>query len=208
MNCIIYLTAALMLTLVIPAVGQEIPMFSDTLWHYDGNKSGPPFNGKSNGCVFAPGNNTLYSGTEAGLITLYDAETGALKDTILLEQMIIYGLDVNADGSRIFVYVKDTAAGRYLYKYYSLVIEYPSKQVIADTIPWAGHASKISPDGRFIASAGMEQRYGVQVWESGDRAKAVASLSMGPNTLPVSMSCIRIWPPTETIRRLSPEKAN
>lgn len=145
-----YLLTALMLTLVIPAVGQEIPMYSDTLWHFDGNRNLYPFNGKSNGCVFAPGNNTLYSGTEAGLIALYDPETGSLKDTILLEQKIIYGLDVNADGSRILVYVKDTAAGRYLYQYYSLVIEYPSKQIIADSIPWAGHTSKISPDGRFI----------------------------------------------------------
>jgi hypothetical protein len=150
-RCITCLVAVLVVALALPAMGQEIPMYDDTLWVLNSRTQVYPFNGYSNGLGYAPATNTLYSGTEVGLIALYDAETGVLKDTILLAHKRIYGLDVSADGTRIYVHVQDSAAKRdYVTLVKSQIIEYPSKRLIADSVP-GNMNTKLSPDGNFLA---------------------------------------------------------
>ena len=151
-TCIVVaFVVALFVALSSPVMGQEIPMYDDTLWVVNSREQVYPFNGYSNGLGYAPVTNTLYSGTEIGLIALYDAETGALKDTILLAHKRIYGLDVSADGTRIYVYVQDSAAKRdYVTSAKGQIIEYPSKRILVDSVfGWID--TKLSPDGRFLA---------------------------------------------------------
>jgi hypothetical protein len=150
-RCITCLVAVLVVALALPAMGQEIPMYDDTLWVLNSRTQVYPFNGYSNGLGYAPATNTLYSGTEVGLIALYDAETGVLKDTILLAHKRIHGLDVSADGTRIYVYVQDSAAKGYVDRAKGQVIEYPSKRILVDSVPFAYTRTKISPDGLYIA---------------------------------------------------------
>lgn len=155
LRCITCIVVALVVALIValssPVMGQEIPMYDDTLWVVNSREQVYPFNGYSNGLGYAPVTNTLYSGTEVGLIALYDAETGAIKDTILLAHKRIYGLDVSADGTRIYVYVQDSAAKRdYVTSAKGQIIEYPSKRILVDSVfGWID--TKLSPDGRFLA---------------------------------------------------------
>ena len=142
-------------------MGQEVPMYNDTLWNVNANEQPYPFNGGSNGLGYSPVTNTLYSGTEVGLIALYDAETGVLKDTILLTHRRILGLDVSADGTRIYVYVQDSAAKGPVDRAKGQVVEYPSKRILVDSVPSGYVWTKISPDGRYIA-AGTNAVYDIQ----------------------------------------------
>lgn len=161
MSCITCFYIALVVAISIPAMGQEVPMYNDTLWHINAREQLYPFNGFSNGLGYAPVTNTLYSGTEVGLIALYDAETGVLKDTILLAHKRIHGLDVSADGTRIYVYVQDSAAKGYVDRAKGQVIEYPSKRIIVDSVPMGYIWAKISPDGRYVAT-GTNSVYDIQ----------------------------------------------
>ncbi|MBL0322386.1 MAG: hypothetical protein IPP80_08455 [Ignavibacteria bacterium] len=161
MSCITCFYIALALAISIPAMGQEVPMYNDTLWHINANEQLYPFNGPPRGLGYSPVTNTLYSGTEVGLIALYDAETGVLKDTILLAQKRIHGLDVSADGTRIYIYVQDSAAKGYVDRAKGQVIEYPSKRIIVDSVPMGWLDTKVSPDGRFLAT-GTNSVYDIQ----------------------------------------------
>ena len=162
-TCIVVaFVVALFVALSSPVMGQEIPMYDDTLWVVNSREQVYPFNGYSNGLGYAPVTNTLYSGTEIGLIALYDAETGALKDTILLAHKRIYGLDVSADGTRIYVYVQDSAAKRdYVTSAKGQIIEYPSKRILVDSVPSGYLWTKVSPDGRYLAT-GTNGVYDIQ----------------------------------------------
>ncbi len=161
MSCITCFYIAIVVAISLPAMGQEVPMYNDTLWHINANKLLYPFNGFSRGLGYSPITNTLYSGTEVGLIALYDAETGVLKDTILLAQKRIHGLDVSADGTRIYVYVQDSAAKGFVDRAKGQVIEYPSKRIIVDSVPMGYIWAKISPDGRYVAT-GTNSVYDIQ----------------------------------------------
>lgn len=161
MNHITCACFALIVALTLPAMGQEVPIYNDTLWNINANEQPYPFNGGSNGLGYSPVTNTLYSGTEVGLIALYDAETGVLKDTILLAQRRIHGLDVSADGTRIYVYVQDSSAKGYVDRAKGQVIEYPSKRIIVDSVPMGYIWAKISPDGRYVAT-GTNSVYDIQ----------------------------------------------
>jgi len=158
---VVALVVALIVALSSPVMGQEIPMYDDTLWVVNSREQVYPFNGYSNGLGYAPATNTLYSGTEVGLIALYDAETGVLKDTILLAHKRIHGLDVSADGTRIYVYVQDSAAKGYVDRAKGQVIEYPSKRIVVDSVPSGYLWTKISPDGRYLAT-GTNSVYDIQ----------------------------------------------
>lgn len=166
LRCITCIVVALVVALIValssPVMGQEIPMYDDTLWVVNSREQVYPFNGYSNGLGYAPVTNTLYSGTEVGLIALYDAETGAIKDTILLAHKRIYGLDVSADGTRIYVYVQDSAAKRdYVTSAKGQIIEYPSKRILVDSVPSGYLWTKVSPDGRYLAT-GTNGVYDIQ----------------------------------------------
>lgn len=160
-RCITCLVAVLVVALALPAMGQEIPMYNDTLWVVNAREQVYPFNFQVNGLGYAPATNTLYSGSESGLIALYDAETGVLKDTILLAHKRIHGLDVSADGTRIYVYVQDSAAKGYVDRAKGQVIEYPSKRIVVDSVPSGYLWTKISPDGRYLAT-GTNSVYDIQ----------------------------------------------
>lgn len=161
-DIVVALVVALLVALSSPVMGQEIPMYDDTLWVVNSREQVYPFNGYSNGLGYAPVTNTLYSGTEVGLIALYDAETGAIKDTILLAHKRIYGLDVSADGTRIYVYVQDSAAKRdYVTSAKGQIIEYPSKRILVDSVPSGYLWTRVSPDGRYLAT-GTNGVYDIQ----------------------------------------------
>ena len=160
-RCITCLVAVLVVALALPAMGQEIPMYNDTLWVVNAREQVYQFNFQVNGLGYAPATNTLYSGSESGLIALYDAETGVLKDTILLAHKRIHGLDVSADGTRIYVYVQDSAAKGYVDRAKGQVIEYPSKRIVIDSVPSGYLWTKISPDGRYLAT-GTNSVYDIQ----------------------------------------------